>query len=469
MVPWAQVAKVPSVRGHLKSAKSGLVLSCLVLSSSAHSHACSDLCAFWLRSRPLRQGTSSVTAVAALFRSRGLLVPFISDGVGAMPPLVPISAPISGNGRWQPASVVLDRVSVTGGYNTRGEGGIGIEYQVDGTTHVFVELNKYAPWFVKGVGGARLRKTDLKPIQVMELLRDKYDDAGKGQFSAVAGSQSDSQEPVNEEVDPMHDMDDLVETVAVTKRNRKPRSDPTPQRQGRSSIEQFEVPTRPPCAAGDTDDKTLVCVYKKARTDNRSRVNLYLRADCIDWLLAYAADELHFQGVAQPTPEPIDDNAPNCPAVADLHLNWNFNAKAWTAKFVAGALKGTTKQMFIRDLDRDVWDKLKSQSLVEDCWSAATAPQKKSGLKELMVMWCVATARGDPAAFEATMGSPNSKLRGEKRGLEDALGEAEQCCPESVSDDTAVAALFMDDGDEVDGLTMDDDGAFTDDDGAMLG
>ena len=392
--------------------------------------------------------------MAALFRSRGLLIP------GAMPPktqLRPISTPSSGKSQWHPVSIEQGIVNIKGGYNARGEAGQSIQYQVDDTIHVFVELDKNASWFLKGVGGSKVQKGDLKPVQVMNLLRSRFQqkldddpdaqatDAGN-QLSAVAGSQSESQEP-EEDVDPMDSMDTLDEIAPqADKMNQFKKRKLCKIKNSKSFIENIEVPTRPECVGCGNDDKTVVCVYQKAQAKNRGIGKIYLRADCIQWLLAYAADELHLHGVQQPTSEPIDALGGNCPAVADLRLEWDFTAKAWDAKFVAGALAGRTKRMCLNELDKNMWAKLRGQSLVNEDFGHASTLQKKQGLKELMQLWCAACARNETAAFEATMHWPanSTPQRGEKRDSEDMADDGDLAAADG---DSAVAALFLDDAD----------------------
>ena len=62
---------------------------------------------------------------------------------------------------------------------------------------------------------------------------------------------------------------------------------------------------------------------------------VFVRVDCVEWLLAYGADELRLQGV---TPMRVVQAAPqagNCAAVAGLHLEFDFNATAWWVAFGA--------------------------------------------------------------------------------------------------------------------------------------
>ena len=129
-------------------------------------------------------------------------------------------------------------------------------------------------------------------------------------------------------------------------------------------VKKFEMPKRPPCAGCEKDDKTVICVYRKPGSSIRNKRNLYLQVDCLDWLLSYAADELHFQGVVRTNPEPSAKPTGNCSAVADLHLEWDFDAKAWEAEFVAGAFAGRKQRFSFRDLTHARWTKMKAWSLV---------------------------------------------------------------------------------------------------------
>ena len=122
-------------------------------------------------------------------------------------------------------------------------------------------------------------------------------------------------------------------------------------------------------------------------SEKRANANLFLRMDCIDWLLAYAADELHFQGVQPASPEPVEELVANCPAVADLRLEWDFDAKAWEACFVGGPYLGKTQRMTVDELDKDMWRKLKDMGKARGFLTQASMIQKKSAVKELLTLW----------------------------------------------------------------------------------
>ncbi len=404
-----------------------------------------------------------ISVVAVQLRSRGLLM---LDVAHTKEPFTPLSASSSGGTQWQPVSVVQDRVSIKGGYNTRGEAAPTIHYQVGDTTQVFVELDKNVPWFLKGVGGPRTQKGYLKAVEVMQLLRARFSEklegepddnaaVAEGQISADAATQSESQE-TDEYIDPMDAMDAMDEVAAVVAEVVPQKKAPKPKRRTqdtrRSLVLELEVPTRPRCAGCGKDDKTVICVYRKPNSDKRTNSNLYLRMDCIEWLLAYAADELAFQGVEPASPAPTPHQAGNCPAVADLHLEWDFSAKAWEGKFVAGPSVGTTKRMSVKDLDKHKWEKLEHESVVQGYLSNATPRERKNAVKEWMTMWCAAIARNESAEFDAIMGSlaASSTPHGEKRPLEDyhhTAVAAKEVCLAAADADTAVAASPLDEDD----------------------
>ena len=344
---------------------------------------------------------------------------------------------------WHPVSIVSGYISIKGGYNPRGEAAESIEYKMGEKVYMFVELCKNAPWFVKGVGGPKVQKGELKAVRVHGLIRKCLNqkigacESDEETPSAVAELPSESQEP-EEGRDPMDDMDELVDVVRKKPRNTK--------RVDRAVVEELEVPTRPPCAGCNKDDKTVIFVYRKPAREKRSNAKLYLRADCIDWLLSYASDEFHRQGVQPASSVHVDEQVANCTAVADLNLQWNFSDKAWEARFVAGAHLGMTKRMCLHDLTNDMWAILKQENRVEGLFSQANLIQKKNAVKAFITLWCSSIARDQATEFEQTWGY--SEARGEKRALEEnvnAVAEiavaADEVCLGAAATDAAVAAF----------------------------
>jgi hypothetical protein len=337
-------------------------------------------------------------------------------------------------------------LNIKGGVNTRGELATSVHYQVGDAIHVFVELDKNARWFLKGVGGTTVRKGDLKHVHALTMLRtvlmqaigdeDADANAAVADGPAVAEPHCDNPSP---DIDPMDAMDDVAAVgMVMADANTSPKKMRPVRILRRAVVQELQVPTRPPCAGG-TGDTTAVWVYRHAHDVKRSNGKLYLRTDSIWWLLAYAADELHFQGVA-PVAR-VSTPAGNSTAVADLRLEYDFSAKAWQGTFVAGHLAGTTKRMCVEDLDASVWQKLKAESKVDGYVSKARVLERKRAVKEFVTLWCAAVLRGEDAEFERLL----TNSRGEKRGLEyTAVAVDTDCYPTAVM---AVASPFLDDED----------------------
>ena len=78
------------------------------------------------------------------------------------------------------------------------------------------------------------------------------------------------------------------------------------------------MPKRPECTGTDQRDTLWISVYRQKGQNSRNYGKLYLRWDNLDWLLSYAADQLHFQSVPVLEPEPTDEKTGNCSEVADV-------------------------------------------------------------------------------------------------------------------------------------------------------
>ena len=83
--------------------------------------------------------------------------------------------------------VTQSLVNVKGGFNTSYVIAKSISYTIGDTTHLFVQLDKNALWFLKGAGGTKTRKGDLKAIKVLHDIRDKFNDAS-GMTAVVGGN-----------------------------------------------------------------------------------------------------------------------------------------------------------------------------------------------------------------------------------------------------------------------------------------
>ena len=305
--------------------------------------------------------------------------------------------------KWRPVQVTQTLWNVSGGFSTGFLTVNSIDYTVGDTTHTFVQLDKNAPWFLKGVGGAKTKKGDLKAVQVLQDIRDRFHIAcGE---AVVAGGEAAVAGEGAQEDDPMDGLDDVVETLATNPKARN-RNKHTKQ----SVVRALTMPMRPLCAAPEAKETKIITVYRKAAASQkpgssiRNNTALYVRTDCLDWLLSYAADELYFQGVVPTIEIAPQSRTGNCPEVNDLYLEWDFGAKSWDAKFVAGTFENTTKRLSIKDLDKDRWSKLQKGSPHIGDFSIASRVHVKSVAKLLITNWCKAIAGDEGAQFENDWG-----------------------------------------------------------------
>ena len=128
-----------------------------------------------------------------------------------------------------------------------------------------------------------------------------------------------------------------------------------------------------------------------------------MRSTDLNWLVAYAADELYFQGVARDQDTAAYVRPPNCPAVADLHLEWDFQRKTWLAEFVDGELRGQKRRFSPAEHTDTRWAKMQRSSIpcTGSSFDDATRLGKKNAAKELVLLWCGSIIEGDHATFEA--------------------------------------------------------------------
>jgi len=173
----------------------------------------------------------------------------------------------------------------------------------------------------------------------------------------------------------------------------------------KSEVITLDMPTQPACVGRPNGEATTTKIYVyKSAGSGKGWALWWLRTDCLDWLLGYAADQLHFQNVPRPSVDSADLQTPNCPAVADMHLEWQFDAKAWDAEFVAGKYAGTRKRFLVADLNKGRWQKLQKLSLVDEDWPLKSRFAKRDGAKALMIAWCEAIVNDKGPAFEREWG-----------------------------------------------------------------
>jgi len=385
------------------------------------------------------QSRVTLTAVAAVHSTGAMDV-----NSNSTLPLAPVAASSGHNtrGKWKTVKVEQGLVSILGGFGVGFHTAASIDFNVgdDVETHTYVLLDKNAQWFLKGAGGDKVQKGDVKAVKIIDTIREKFREACCTTDDVQCTTADDVQcitadEVVDEGVvDPM-DALKVRQICAEPIRNgvngsgtkgKRPRPDINKKKgdpsMTRSVMRQLVMPTRPECAASamQAGDTTLISLWRgpgKAKTANNGK--LYLRIDCLDWLLSYAADELHFQGIVPSMPDAPQSRLANCEEVSDLFVAWDFTANAWNASFIDGPFKGTTKRVYYYDVTAALWVKLQQrltaggnfQGVRDGGWKPsrlwetvtfayASNQQKKAAAKVLVIALCHAVTVGQHAVDE---------------------------------------------------------------------
>lgn len=383
---------------------------------------------------------------------------------------------------WRPIKVEHNTINISGGRNKAPHSAASVDYTM-GTTkpngsieqrnYSFIELNKNAQWFLKSIGGSNARKGDLKNVEVIQLLRAKFCANVYGyELTPVATAVADGEETESQGVsdspdavsrDPMDALDCIDDGSMLSSVDCFPSSANRGRGRGgkgkgrgrgarvtpRPLVHKLTVPTRPRCAGGNETETIDVWVYK---VNNDKKINLSLRSDFISWLLAYASDEYTCQGVEALSPVPASVRQANCTAVADLHVAWQFDSKAWEGTFLAGPHTGVTKRISVTDISEDMWKRLGlTQLTLEGFHCRGNWSKKKAAAKEWMVRWCADIAQNKAAVSEFAMDEITTPMQRDKRRR---------------LNDTAVAADEDDDVDPADAVATDEDDATDADDPA---
>jgi len=295
--------------------------------------------------------------------------------------MAPVSAATrrKANGKWHTSKIKNDQLSIVGGFSNRALLAHSIAITDGATITSFVQLDKNAPWFLKGVGGAKAAKGSLKAVDILNKIRGcaaEFDEATT--LTAAAAAAAD-----NEDHDPM-DALAIIETAPP----------PTPRKKKLRSVLALTMPMRPECASPSSTETITIHVYRKQSNNNQ----IYIRSDYINWLLAYAADELHFQGVVSSEPMTPELRRANCSAVAGLHVAWDFTNKAWVGSFLEGPCQSITKRVQVASLNHTSWGMM--QSLHPDhapktTFPRATNTELKTCAKLCMIQLCKATLLGE--------------------------------------------------------------------------
>ena len=288
---------------------------------------------------------------------------------------------------WKPVHCNDDLVHVIGGFSAEHLVAPSIPFPMGKVTYKFIELSKNATWFLKEVGGKSAKPGTLKGVDVVRELRHRYYHGPLlDATNAVAEDQSE-----NADDDIMNCLDDLATPVPVAtakakaKGKAKAKAKALPQQ---FRVRSFKFPKHPVCTGWKEDipeGQVEIHMYKAQRGCG-GETRMYLRSDCIPWLLQYVAEELLLHGTK---------SFCNCSEVADLHLEWDFTEKQWTATFVAGEHEGTIKSFSAADL-KTRWKKMVALRIVH----VRSWYNVKREIERFMIQWCQAIVGRTGDAFE---------------------------------------------------------------------
>ena len=338
---------------------------------------------------------------------------------------------------WKKVEVSTNFVNLKGGFSATYSPAPSITCTVGREHHVYVKLCKNEPWFLRGVGGKQTQKGDLKAVNVINHIRIASRDAEEAENDEDTAVAEAAEDELNE-IDPMLALDGPDEfkpahapseqtgaqgaakaKAGKTKVGRPKAQAKAKATQSRPRMQTISMPKHPACSGWDANvegGKLDIHIYRKKYKMKKdadgcgNATCIYLRTDAINWLLQYAADELMFQGVVRTREqeEPEECNS----AVTDVHLDWDFQKKAWTATFVGGVHCGTIRRFASTDLSLAQKRKMVAMGALskESC--------RKKASEQFITLWCQAIADGNSREFENDWGlvfeTPKKKPRRDK-------------------------------------------------------
>ena len=203
-------------------------------------------------------------------------------------------------------------------------------------------------------------------------------------------------------------------------------------------VRAIDMPKRPSCTSTLGGIQT---VHMLARPKSRA---LWIRLDCIDWLVSYAADEHYYQGVSR------SDMAAPAVAAKDFELEFDYQAQTWHCKINVGMDKGAT----LRLIPPSPWTKVQQRQLCPthnrdneteltkamydkaaesdpktffEFWSRASLSLRRKACREYLRLWALAAVQGRRKDFEDEVRS--------QEVCHDETGRADEsdCEPDSKS------------------------------------
>ena len=309
------------------------------------------------------------------------------------------------------------------------------------------------------MGGPNQKRGQLPAVTVLDALHDKVfgpghkqvlEDAGRGggeggekeEDVAVAANVEDA--VLTAEDDPMlmlgaYALACELETPKKCKRARTAKSAADGRGRGfTDSVRAIDMPKRPRCAGRECAE--IRTVHLHVRKGSRA---LWIRLDCIDWLVSYAADEHYYQGVSRSDPM-------SAVAANDYDLEFDWTAKAWDCKISVGIDSGMTLRMSATQLTKDMYEKVAEPdpNNFERFWSKANATIKRKASRAYLRLWAIAAVAGSRQAFEddVFLQSPNKQSIADRADGGDESQESQ--ATDGVEESQSQEAQAEDVGDE---------------------
>jgi len=97
---------------------------------------------------------------------------------------------------WHPVTIGSGVIQIAGGQNKHAFPASTMQVVgEDNITHVFVNLDKNAAWFLKGTGGWKTRKGDLKSVKVICDIRALFN--GEEEVASAPSQMDDTDDPMD--------------------------------------------------------------------------------------------------------------------------------------------------------------------------------------------------------------------------------------------------------------------------------
>ena len=327
--------------------------------------------------------------------------------------------------KWRDVDVIVNSLSIRGAFQPRTRNSIPLitdQYFLPGETgqHSFFQASKSEDWFSWAIAGQGLQRGHLTHVKVFDQIRAKLADTIFARLcptAAAACATPTSAGPADLPSTAAAAPAASTDLASAFRALQLPTATPAPKPSLKRKVAAqnpvlIRMPRRPPCVDPDCED--FIEFYAMERSmNNRS---LWLHISCIQWLCAFAADELHCQGVvSRSCPKPsagrrgklacnFAGNTANFPGLwispynyADqsTYFHWN-DPSADPLKLRDESTHrshGTYRQVNMKSLTQAIWDEFANndlglppgQSLI-----LATKTQRRELVKQLIKAWCTA-------------------------------------------------------------------------------